>query len=86
MGDRNKNKHEFFKPEQCPEFPKVWNRWHDEIDIEKLRKMPMKSTFELDLVNYVTDPAPLQPKSTKNLITFNRYLVSPNKVIIMKRS
>ena len=65
MGDRNKNKHEFFKPEQCPEYPKVWNRWHDEFDIDKLRKMPMKSTFDLDLVNYVSDPAPLQPKSTK---------------------
>lgn len=86
MGDLNNNKFQWFKPDQCPKFPRVWQKWHDEFDVDKLRKMPMKFTFEFDIVNYVSDPQPMQPSSTKNLITVNTYLISPSKVVITQQS
>ena len=48
--------------------------------------MPLKTSFKLDVTNFAKDPAPMQPKETKNLLTFTTYLVSPNKVIVTKRS
>ena len=59
IGEKNNSTLEYFEPEQCPKFPRLWNRWHDEFDVDKLRKMPMKSSFKLDLVNHVSDPAPM---------------------------
>ena len=85
MSERNNNRIEWYKPEVAAQFPKTWNKWHDEFDLEKLRKMPMKTEFIMDLINFVSDPAPMQPKSTKNELTFSTYLVSPNKVIITQQ-
>ena len=46
----------------------------------------MKSEFKLDLINYVKKPVPLQPKSTKNLLSYTTYLVSPNKAVVTLQS
>jgi len=64
----------------------VWNNWHDELDIEKLRSMPLKTYFEQDVTNYVKDPSPMQPKSTKNLQSYSTYLVGPNKAVAFMHS
>ena len=85
IGEKNNSRIEYFKPEVSPQFPKTWQRWHDEFDVEKLRKMPMKTEFMLDLVNFAKDPVPMQPKSTKNEQTFSTYLISPNKVIVTSK-
>ena len=48
--------------------------------------MPLKTSFKIDLTNFVKNPGPMQPKQTKNLLHYNTYLISPNKVVITQRS
>ena len=86
MGEKNDNEIQFFEPKECPPFPQVWNNWHEEIKINKLKKMPLKSYFELDVKHHVKNAQPMAPKLTKNRLRYTRYLVSPNKVAILMRS
>lgn len=70
VGPLCNNRIESVEPSECPAYPKGWNQWHDEFDLDRLRKMPLKTSFQFDVINYVKDPAPMQPKQTKNLLTF----------------
>ena len=45
----------------------------------------MKTYFEIDVVNYPPKPVAMQPKSTKNLLKWSTYLISPTKVIMFMR-
>ena len=85
-GERFGSRLETFEPTECPAFPKVWNQWHVELDVKSLAKMPLKTFFKVDLTNFAKDPAPMQPKQTKNLVNHSTYLVGPNKVVIFQRS
>ena len=40
----------------------------------------------MDVTKFIKDPVPLQPKSTKTLLSYATYLIGPNKVIIFNRS
>ena len=62
--ERSNSRFDQLIPEVCPAFPKLWDSWHDEFNMNKWAKMPMKSTFKIDLTNFAKDPVPLQPKST----------------------
>ena len=48
-----------YAPQECPQFPKVWNQWHDELDVDKLRRMPLKTFYQVDSTNHVKNPQPL---------------------------
>ena len=75
-----------FNPARCPEFPKTWNAWHEPTTADRLKKMPLKLTYTVDIVNYAENPSPFQPKSTKQLMHYSIYLISPQKIIIAMRS
>lgn len=63
-------------PEECPEYPDTWNRWHEELSLGKLRKMPMKTFFQVDVLNVPENPKTFEPKQTKNLLNYSTYLIS----------
>lgn len=82
LGEKYSNTVNCWEPEVCPPFPQTWNRWHEEIDIEKLRKMPLKTFFQADVTFVPKNPGAFEPKITKNILKYSTYLISPNKVVI----
>ena len=82
IGELSSNRIESFEPEQCPQLPQAWRSWHQACTIDELRDMPLKTSFQLDVTNFVKDPAPMQPMETKNLLTYTTYLISPDKVVV----
>ena len=56
MGELNDNEIQYFEPKECPSFPSIWSNWHEEIKINKLKKMPLKSYFEVEVKHHVKNP------------------------------
>lgn len=75
-----------YEPQVCPAYPRSWTQWHDEFDVDKLRRMPLKTFYQLDLTNHVKNPQAMAPKQTKQHVSFSTYLIGPNKAVVYQTS